>query len=141
MSDSGAAPSRLDRWEAGDAYERYVGRWSRLVAAEFVAWLGVSPGARWLDVGCGTGAVTDALLRLAAPREVRGIDPSPGFVAHAGRSGQDDRVRVEMGDAQAIDAGDGTFDAVVSGLVLNFVPRPDRALAEMARVKIGRAHV
>lgn len=134
MSDAGAAPSRLERWEAGDAYERYVGRWSRRVADEFVPWLGVSAGARWLDVGCGTGAVTDAVLRLAAPREVRGIDPSPGFVAHAGRGAGDDRVKVETGDAQAIDAGDGTFDAVVSGLVLNFVPRPDRALAEMARV-------
>jgi SAM-dependent methyltransferase len=133
MSDAGAAPSRLDRWEAGDAYERYVGRWSRRVAAEFVPWLAVPPGARWLDVGCGTGAVTDAVLRLAAPREVRGIDPSPAFVAHAGRA-RDDRVKVETGEAQAIDAQDGAFDAVASGLVLNFVPRPERAWAEMARV-------
>ena len=134
MSDAGRAPSRLDRWEAGDAYERYVGRWSRLVAAEFVPWLAVAPGARWLDVGYGTGAVTDALLRLAAPREVRGIDPSPAFVAHAGGGADNDRVHVEAGDAQAIDAQDGAFDAVVSGLVLNFVPRPHRGLAEMARV-------
>ncbi|MGH7732020.1 MAG: class I SAM-dependent methyltransferase [Candidatus Eiseniibacteriota bacterium] len=125
-------PSRHERWEAGDAYEFYVGRWSRRVAAEFVPWLGVPPGARWLDVGCGSGALTETVLRLASPREALGIDPSPGFVAHAGRTVG--RARFEIGDARALAAADGSFDAVVSGLVLNFVPRPDRALAEMARV-------
>ncbi len=124
----------MERWGAGDAYESYVGRWSRPVAAEFIAWLSVPPGVRWLDVGCGTGALTATLVRLAAPREVIGIDPSPGFVAHATRAVPDSRVRIEVGDAQALAAADGSFDATVSGLVLNFVPRPDRAMAEMARV-------
>lgn len=124
---------RWERWGAGEAYESYVGRWSRQVAAEFVSWLGVPPGARWLDVGCGTGAVTATLLGLAEPREVIGIDPAPGFVAHAARALAGPRARFEVGDAQALPAADGTYDAVVSGLVLNFVPSPSTAVAEMSR--------
>jgi SAM-dependent methyltransferase len=70
-------------WAAGDAYEPYVGRWSRLVAREFVAWLGVAGGAAWLDVGCGTGALSQTVLEAADPAAVVGIDPSLGFLAHA----------------------------------------------------------
>jgi len=124
----------MERWGAGEAYEAYVGRWSRQVAAEFVSWLVVPPGARWLDVGCGTGAVTSTVLRLAEPREVTGIDPAPGFVAHTARVLADPRTRIEVGDAQALSEPDGRFDAVVSGLVLNFVPNPSQAVAEMSRV-------
>ena len=118
--------SRLDRWEAGDAYDRYVGRWSLAVAAEFVAWLGVPPGARWLDVGCGTGALAGTVLRLADPREVVGIDPSPGFADHARRRHPAERARFEVGDARSLPVEDASFDAVISGLVLNFVPEPGR---------------
>jgi ubiquinone/menaquinone biosynthesis C-methylase UbiE len=70
-------------WAGGAAYEPYVGRWSRLVAAEFLAWLGVPRRARWVDVGCGTGAVTGAILYLGDPGGVVGVDPSQGYVAHA----------------------------------------------------------
>ncbi|TDV56397.1 class I SAM-dependent methyltransferase [Actinophytocola oryzae] len=111
-------------WQAGDAYEAYVGRWSRQVAARFVPWLGVRAGRRWLDVGCGTGALTSAVR--AAGGAVVGLDPSRGFVA-----GLPDVV---VGDARALPFAAGRFDIVVSGLALNFVPAPDRALAEMARV-------
>ena len=134
MPQPAADPSRPERWEVGEAYERYVGRWSRRVAAEFVVWLGVPPGARWLDVGCGSGALSETILRLASPRDVTGIDPSPGFVAHARQVVPSERARFEVGDAQALAAADASFDATVSGLVLNFVPRPDRALLEMKRV-------
>jgi ubiquinone/menaquinone biosynthesis C-methylase UbiE len=57
----------LDRWDSADAYETYVGRWSRLVAREFVQWLAVPPGSRWLDVGCGTGRLFGRLLRTQHP--------------------------------------------------------------------------
>ena len=134
MPSPAAEPPRQDRWEAGHAYEAYIGRWSRLIAAEFVSGLAVPPGARWLDVGCGTGALSAAILELAAPREVVGIDPSAGFVAHAARHVASDRARFETGDAQSLAAPDGGFDAAVSGLVLNFVPAPERALSEMVRV-------
>ncbi|MFC4852086.1 class I SAM-dependent methyltransferase [Actinophytocola glycyrrhizae] len=116
---------------AGDEYEAYVGRWSRRVAERFVPWLGVPAGQRWLDVGCGTGALSAAAL--AAGAEVTGVDPSPGFLA--GRRG------VVVGDARALPFADGRFDVVVAGLVLNFVPDPARALAEQARVAVPGATV
>ncbi|WP_084965771.1 class I SAM-dependent methyltransferase [Thermoactinospora rubra] len=70
-------------WSAGAAYEPYVGRWSRMVAAEFVRWLPVSPDRRWCDVGCGTGAITRTVLDLAAPRRVVGVDAAEGYLRHA----------------------------------------------------------
>ena len=123
------------RWDSGGAYEPYVGRWSRLVARQFVEWLAVPPGSRWLDVGCGTGALAQTVLEQAAPSEVLGIDPSAAYVAAAGaRMDDDPRARFEIGDAQTLGAPDATFDAVVSGLVLNFLPKAEPAVAEMARV-------
>src|SRR5919109_276884 len=131
----GLIPSAsADVWASGDAYEPYVGRWSRLVAREFLSWLAAPPERRWLDVGCGTGALSATILAQAAPREVAAIDPSAGYVAYARQQVQDSRVRFEVGDARALPYATGTFDAVVSGLVLNFVPEPERALAELARV-------
>jgi SAM-dependent methyltransferase len=126
--------NRTDAWDSGDAYEPYVGRWSRLVAPEFLGWLAAPPGGSWLDVGCGTGALVETILSLSAPSEVVGIDPSLAYVAFASDRVNDPRVRFDVGDAQALQAASATFDAVVSGLVLNFVPEPGRALSEMARV-------
>jgi SAM-dependent methyltransferase len=121
-------------WDSGGAYELYVGRWSRLVARQFVGWLAVPPSSRWLDVGCGTGALAQTVLEHAAPSEVVGIDPSAAYVASAGAlMGDDPRARFEIRDAQALRAPAATFDVVVSGLVLNFVPQAERAVAEMAR--------
>ncbi len=120
-------------WTVGAAYESYVGRWSRLVAGELLRWLGVPAGARWLDVGCGTGTLAQAVLAHAAPRGVLGVDRSRGFVAHARARTADARVAFQVADAGALPVSDGGFDAVVSGLVLNFVPEPERMVAEMAR--------
>jgi SAM-dependent methyltransferase len=121
-------------WAGGDRYEAYVGRWSRPVARRFVAWLAVPAAARWLDVGCGTGALTATVLATAEPSAVLGVDPSPDFVAHAAAHVTDPRATFRGGSAQAIPADDAAFDAVVSGLVLNFVPDPPAALTEMHRV-------
>jgi SAM-dependent methyltransferase len=124
-----------DVWAVGEAYEPYVGRWSRRVAREFVRWLAVPAGARWLDVGCGTGAVTATILASAEPGAVVGVDPSAGFVAYArGAAGPG---HFAVGDARTLPVRDGAADAVVSGLVLNFVPEPDRAIAEMTRASRG----
>lgn len=71
-----ASATPREEWSSGDAYEAYVGRWSRLVAGEFVAWLHVAPGLLWLDVGCGTGALTSAIGVGADPAEVLGGDAS-----------------------------------------------------------------
>jgi SAM-dependent methyltransferase len=122
-----------DVWASGDAYEPYVGRWSRLVACGLVEWLGMPPGSRWLDVGCGTGALCETILAAASPAEVLGVDRSEGYVAYARERVRADRVRFEVGDACQLPVPDGVFDAAVSGLVLNFVPEPARMVAEMAR--------
>jgi SAM-dependent methyltransferase len=123
-----------ERWSAGDLYEPYVGRWSRLVARDFLSGLALPPGLDWLDVGCGTGALTSSIAELAAPASVTGVDPSAAFIAHASARLPSHRVNFETADAQALPFADARFGAAVSGLVLNFVPQPARALAEMCRV-------
>ena len=128
------APRTADVWASGAAYEPYVGRWSRLVAREFLAWLGIAPGAEWLDIGCGTGALTEAILDRAAPARVRAIDASAGYVAYARAHTPNSRATFAVADARAVPWAAAAADAVVSGLVLNFVPQPDVALGEWARV-------
>jgi ubiquinone/menaquinone biosynthesis C-methylase UbiE len=131
-----------DVWEVGDAYEAYVGRWSRAVAERFVQWVGVPSGRRWLDAGCGTGALTATVLATAGPAAVVGVDPSAGFVADARarladpRAGAAARWVCCVGDARSLPFTDRSFDAVVSGLALNFVPEPQVAVAELARVTV-----
>jgi SAM-dependent methyltransferase len=132
--DADTSEQRDPLWANGAIYESYVGRWSRMVARDFIAWLAVPPGARWLDVGCGTGALSASILAQADPREVTGIDPSAAFVTFAQGHSPDSRARFEVGDARALPFADDAFDASVSGLVLNFVPEPALAMAELARV-------
>lgn len=128
MSDQGK-----DVWAAGDAYDAYVGRWSRLAAHEFAEWLGMPSGLRWLDVGCGTGALSRAVLDRCAPAMLMGIDPSEGFLAHLRQRLEDPRAGFRIGDARALPVEDAAFDVAVSGLVLNFVPDHAKAVAEMSR--------
>ena len=122
-----------DVWAAGNLYEPYVGRWSRLVAREFLEWLAVPPAQHWLDVGCGTGALSQAVAAQCAPASVTGIDPSAAFIEYA-RAHVQGLVHFQVGDAQVLPLEPASVDAAVCGLVLNFVPRPPAAVAEMARV-------
>jgi SAM-dependent methyltransferase len=122
-----------EAWAQGAAYEPYVGRWSRLIARRFLEWLAPTPGKRWLDVGSGTGALTDVILATAHPEEVLGIDLSPAYVAYARERLDSARARFETGDAQELPVASDSFDAAVSGLALNFVPAPERAVSEMTR--------
>jgi len=123
-----------DVFAVGPAYEAYIGRWSRPVGREFVRWLDVPARRRWLDVGCGTGALTELVVEIGEARSVVGVDPSAGFVQHARSRGFGTaEVQFLQGDALALPVGSVDFDAAVSGLVLNFVPEPGRMVAEMTR--------
>ncbi|GHH91410.1 class I SAM-dependent methyltransferase [Streptomyces capillispiralis] len=124
---------RYDVWSAGDAYERYMGRWSRRVAERFGAWLDPADGLRWLDVGCGTGGLTAVVSARCRARTVLGVDRSEGFVARA-RASASPPAHFVVGDAMALPVRDEACDAAVSGLVLNFLPSPAAAVARMARV-------
>lgn len=122
----------MSEWSSGGIYESYVGRWSRLVAPEFVAWLDQPPGRRWLDVGCGTGALTSTILRTADPASVLGVDPSEGFISYARAAVDDPRAGFEV--RSAAELPDGPYDVVVAGLVLNFVPKRVEALRRMREI-------
>lgn len=134
------SPSTSDTWHSGNPYERYMGRWSRQLAPRFLDWLGEPPGRRWLDVGCGTGALSSAILEAGAPQALSGVDPSEGFLATA-RERLGPRVELHRATAAAIPLPDAAVDVAVSGLVLNFVPDAPAALREMARVTVDGGRV
>jgi SAM-dependent methyltransferase len=126
-----SAARLADQWATDDSYETFMGRWSRRVACDFIRWLGAEPGLNWLDVGCGTGALTSAICELAHPSSVVACDPSEPFVRGAQNRIADVRVTaIVAGSGELPERPDG-FDHVVSGLVLNFLPDQHTAVREM----------
>jgi SAM-dependent methyltransferase len=123
-----------DSWELGEAYEIFMGRWSCPVAREFIRWLGPPPNGRWLDVGCGTGALSQTIGQIAAPQQIMGIDFSEGFIRHARQLYPEAVYDFQVGSALDLPGADDTFDVVVSGLALNFFPDPETAVRQMCRV-------
>jgi len=121
-----------DVWDDSVAYEAYVGRWSRAVAAAFIRWLSVPRDSTWLDFGCGTGALTQQILATAQPRQVVACDRSPAYTAVAGARITDERAAFATADLVNLPQVDGGFDAVVTGLVLNFLPVPLEGLTTLA---------
>lgn len=125
----------MDKWTSGPGYDGWMGRWSQLLAEEFLTWIDIPSGFRWLDVCCGTGILTQAMAKRCAPLSVRGIDASSTQIAFA----QEHRasaanVSFEVGDAMALPFAPGSFDVAACGLGLNFIPEPARALREFQRV-------
>lgn len=126
--------AEFDAWSVGQNYEHYMGRWSRRIAVKFVDWLAPLRDLHWLDVGCGTGALTATILSAYTPRSILATDPSEAFLAHARSEITDFHVRFEAASAQNLPVPDASIDIVASALVLNFVPDRPAALAEMQRV-------
>lgn len=126
---------RHDAWAAGDSYDVYMGRWSRPIAARFLDWLAMPDGLAWLDLGCGTGALTGAIVRQAAPASVMALDPSEGFVEKARKNVDDPRVDFRVGDAGSLTSlPSASRDVAVAALVLNFIPDRLAALRELVRI-------
>lgn len=125
--------TEFDAWSVGHNYEQYMGRWSRQLAGRFLDWLAPPRDADWLDIGCGTGALTSAILERAAPHSILALDPSKDFVAYARTAIDDDRAEFAVGDATALPAA-ASVDIAASALVLNFIPDRVAALREMLRV-------
>jgi len=126
--------NKNDSWSSGNPYERFMGRWSTLVGEKFLDWLAVSPDSSWLDVGCGTGSLTKLILETSLPKEIVGIDFSSEFISYAQHVITNPNVRFQVGLAQELELETNSVDAVVSGIMLNFVPEPETAIAEMLRV-------
>jgi SAM-dependent methyltransferase len=118
----------------GQAYERLMGRWSKLAGGIFLDWLALPKGLRCLDVGCGNGAFTEVLLGKSAPASVTGIDPAEGQLAFARTRPGAKLAQFQTGNAQDLPFADGAFDAALMALVISFVPDPAKAAREMARV-------
>lgn len=121
-------------FDDSEAYERFMGRWSRAAGAVFLDWLNPPAGASWLDVGCGTGIFTQMILNTCSPSAVHAVDPSPAQVAHAAAHVGEQTASFRVGAAEALPFADASFDVVSSALVINFILDRPRALAEMHRV-------
>ena len=124
----------MNIWTEPESYEGYIGRWSRVVAPEFLAWLHAKRGSRWVDIGCGTGELTRAILELSAPEAVDGFDLSGSYINYARERTQDPRATFAVTDAQALPCADAAYDVAVAGLCLNAMPDQPRAVAEIMRV-------
>jgi len=120
-----------DSWAAAGAYEDFMGRWSRRLAPVYVSWLQVPGGAHWLDVGCGTGALTSAICRHADPASVLGCDPTVPFIEHARKLSEDARADFLVAGTGSLPSRAGGYGSVSSLLALNFFPDPAAAVHEM----------
>src|SRR5215218_819780 len=116
---------------SGDAYDRFMGRYSSPLAPAFADFAGVEGGQRVLDVGCGSGVLTEELARRVGAEQVSGVDPSPLLAACAERVPGAD---LKPGKAEALPWPDDSFDAAIAQLVIHFMDDPAVGVAEMARV-------
>jgi SAM-dependent methyltransferase len=117
---------------AADAYDQFMGRYSRLLSPQLADLARVSPGQRVIDVGCGPGALTAVLVERLSPANVSAVDPSEPFVAAA--QARHPGVDVRLASAEQLPFADRTFDAAIAQLVVHFMSDPVAGLREMARV-------
>ncbi len=127
-------PAEPIRFEDGAAYEQAMGLWSQAVGRDFLTWLALPTGLRWVDIGCGNGAFTGLVLEHAGSSKIEGIDPSPGQIAYASSRASARGARFQIGDALSLPFEDSTFDVAIMALVIFFVPAPTHGVDEMVRV-------
>jgi SAM-dependent methyltransferase len=127
-------PDVSERWAAGATYEDFMGRWSRLLAPRFASWLPVPSDAHWLDVGCGTGALSEAICAAAHPASVVGCDSSDSFIDYARHQQVDPRISFVVAPVDHLPTRPAGFDSVTSALALNFFPEAEAAIEEMRRI-------
>jgi len=132
--DANLTEAEAKMFAVSAGYERFMGRWSRLLAPAYIAFAGVKNGDRVLDVGTGTGSLAVALEASMPASEIVGVDPSEGFIAYAETRAKSTRVHFEVGDAQALKFKDALFDNTLALFVMNFIPDHNKAVAEMRRV-------
>lgn len=130
-----------DRWAAGSSYEEFMGRWSRLLAREFISWLQIPPDVHWLDVGCGTGALGEAVCDQAEPASIVGCDPATPFVEYARGHADDARQSFVIAGAGSLPRRPGGYGSVTSLLALNFLPDAESALHEFRSLAAPQATV
>jgi len=133
---SGLTEREAKMFSMSAGYETFMGRWSRRLAPAYIEFASVKNGDRILDVGTGTGALASALEASMTSSEVKGIDPSEGFIAYAKKNAKSARVAFEVGDGQALQFKDGSFDQTMALLVMNFIPDHEKAIGEMRRAEL-----
>ena len=126
--------NKNDSWTSGNHYEKFMGRWSDLISRKFLTWLSVPSGSIWLDVGCGTGTLTKLILENYQPRKVIAIDSSSEFISYSKESVINPKVHFQVGKAEELEIESNSIDAVVSGIMINFVSQPEKVIDEMKRV-------
>src|SRR5574341_600265 len=117
-----------DSWAAGSSYEDFMGRWSRRLAIQFVSWLGIPRGVDWLDVGCGTGSLANAICSQADPGSVIGCDPAEPFIEFARGNSRDARISFVVAGIGSLPRRPGGYGSVTSLLALNFFPDSENAV-------------
>jgi ubiquinone/menaquinone biosynthesis C-methylase UbiE len=122
------------RYDDGAAYERMMGTWSRAAGEIFLDWLAPSRGLRWVDVGCGSGAFTELLVKRCTPAAVDGVDPSEAQLSFARAQPVGQIAKFHRRDALALPFSEASFDVAIMALIIFFVPNPAGSVAEMARV-------
>jgi len=120
-----------DHWDSAVAYDRFMGRWSRQLAPQFVDWLEIPDDCAWLEIGCGTGALTSAICERTNPRSVVAVDTAPEFVEFCTKQLPYKTLHVTQGTVDSLPLHQDGYGAVVSSLVLNFLPRTIESLQKM----------
>jgi len=134
MTSASDPSSSTYRASDGAAYERFLGRWSRLLADSFAMFAQPSAHDRVLDVGCGTGSLARALAERRTPDRVAAIDIAAPYIAFARSRPGAAGIGFAVGDACRLPYADGRFAAALAQLALNFVPDAAQAVRELRRV-------